>query len=177
MAQLTKLTSKMTTLQFSDTPDTRHQVQVRTEAVYVDGTPIKVRKLAAGNFVGSSTGSQGNLTERLRAVAHGDTIFVQLRGRSVKLNRVDPSRASAGAAGAGAGASHAPMPGVVVSLLVSTGQQVSKGDALLVIESMKLQMTISATLDGEVAELPLAVGQTFQRNDMLVRLKTSGDAA
>lgn len=163
----------MTTLQFSDTPDTRYQVQVRTEAVYVDGTPIKVRKLAVGNFVGS----HGGLTERLRAVAHGDTIYVQLRGRSVSINRVDPTRAAAGGAGAGAGASHAPMPGVVVSLLVSAGQQVSRGDALLVIESMKLQMTISATLDGEVAELPLAVGQTFQRNDMLVRLKTQGDAA
>lgn len=173
MAQLNRLTSKMTTLQFSDTPDKRHQVQVRTEAVYVDGTPVHVRKLANGNFVGS----HGGLAERLRAVAHGDTIYVQLRGRSIKVNRVDPTRASASAAGAGAGASHAPMPGVVVSLLVSTGQQVTVGDALLVIESMKLQMTISATLDGEVAELPLAVGQTFQRNDMLVRLQTSGDAA
>ncbi|MES2189354.1 MAG: biotin/lipoyl-containing protein [Pseudomonadota bacterium] len=167
----------MTTLQFSDQPDTRHQVQVRTDAVYVDGTPLHVRRLAAGNFVGSLTGGQGKLTERLRAVAHGDTIYVQLHGRSFRLNRVDPTRAAAGGGGAGAGASHAPMPGVVVSLLVAVGQQVVKGDALLVIESMKLQMTISATLDGEVAELPLAVSQTFQRNDMLVRLKTSGDVA
>ncbi|MES2401234.1 MAG: acetyl-CoA carboxylase biotin carboxyl carrier protein subunit [Pseudomonadota bacterium] len=163
----------MTTLQFSDTPDTRHQVQVRTEAVYVDGTAIQVRKSTAGSFVGTLEGR----TERLRAVAHGDTIHVQFRGRSIKVNRVDPTRASASGAAGGAGASHAPMPGVVVSVLVAVGQQAKKGDALLVIESMKLQMTISATLDGEVAELPLAVGQTFQRNDMLVRLKTSGDAA
>ncbi len=173
MAQLKKLTSKMTALQFSDTPDTRHQVQVRSEAVYVDGTPIKIRKSAAGSFVGTL----GGYTERLRAVAHGDTIYVQLRGRSIKVNRVDPTRATTSSAAGGAGASHAPMPGVVVSVLVAVGQQAKKGDALLVIESMKLQMTISATLDGEVAELPLAVGQTFQRNDMLVRLKTSGDAA
>ena len=69
------------------------------------------------------------------------------------------------------------MPGVVISLLVSLGQQVLKGDALLVIESMKLQMTIFASLDGEVAELPHAVGQTFQRNDTLVSLKTSGESA
>lgn len=173
MAQLTKLTSKMTTLQFSDTPETRHQVQVRTDAVYVDGVALHIRKTTAGGFVGTLDGR----TERLRAVAHGDTIYVQLRGRSVRLNRVDPTRASATGAAGGAGASHAPMPGVVVSVLVTVGQQAKKGDALMVIESMKLQMTISATLDGEVAELPLAVGQTFQRNDMLVRLKTSGDAA
>jgi biotin carboxyl carrier protein len=170
---MAQLITQMTTLQFSDTPDTRHQVQLRTEAVYVDGAPIQVRKSAAGSFIGTLDGR----TERLRAVAHGDTIYVQLRGRSVKVNRVDPTRASATGAAGGAGASHAPMPGVVVSVLVAVGQQAKKGDALLVIESMKLQMTISATLDGEVAELPLAVGQTFQRNDMLVRLKTSGDAA
>jgi biotin carboxyl carrier protein len=42
---------------------------------------------------------------------------------------------------------------------------------------MKLQMTIFASLDGEVAELPHAVGQTFQRNDTLVSLKTSGESA
>ena len=41
--------------------------------------------------------------------------------------------------------------------------------ALLVIESMKLQMTIGAAADGVVAELPLAVGQTFQRGAVLVR--------
>jgi biotin carboxyl carrier protein len=170
---MAQLIAKMTTLQFSDTPDTRHQVQLRTDAVYVDGKPVQVRKAAAGSFMGMLNGC----TERLRAVAHGDTLYVQLRGRSVRINRVDPTRASAIGAAGGAGASHAPMPGVVVSLLVAAGQHVGKGDALLVIESMKLQMTISATLDGEVAELPLAVGQTFQRNDMLVRLHTPGEAA
>jgi 3-methylcrotonyl-CoA carboxylase alpha subunit len=163
----------MTTLQFSDTPDQRHQVQVRTDAVYVDGRPFQVRKTAAGSFAGTL----GGRTERLRAVAHGDTIYVQLHGRSIRINRVDPTRASVGSAAAGAGASHAPMPGVVVAVLVTTGQAVQPGDALLVIESMKLQMTISATLAGEVAELPLAVGQTFQRNDMLVRVTASRDAA
>jgi biotin carboxyl carrier protein len=162
----------MTTLQFSDTPDTRHQVQVRIDAVYIDGTPIQVRKLAAGGFVSTHDGH----TERMRAIAHGDTIYVQLRGRSIKVNWVDPTRASVSGIAVGAGASHAPMPGVVVSLLVCAGQLVQRGDALLVIESMKLQMTISATLDGEVAELPLTVGQTFQRNDMLVCVNPPGDA-
>jgi len=169
---MAQLIANMTTLQFSDTSETRHQVQLRTDAVYVDGAPIQVRKLAAGGFVSTHNGR----TERMRAISYGDTIYVQLRGHSIKVNRVDPTRASASGIAGGAGASHAPMPGVVVSLLVCAGQLVQKGDALLVIESMKLQMTISATVDGEVAELPLSVGQTFQRNDMLVCLKTFGDA-
>jgi 3-methylcrotonyl-CoA carboxylase alpha subunit len=168
-----QLIVKMTTLQFSDTPNTLHQVHVRTDAVYVDGAAIQVRKAAASSFM---TPLQGR-TERLRAVAHGDTIYVQLRGRSVKINRVDPTRPATSAGSGGAGVSHAPMPGVVVSLLVNVGQNVKAGDVLLVIESMKLQITIFADLDAEVAELPLAVGQTFQRNDMLVRLHTPEEAA
>ncbi len=170
---MAQLIVKMTTLQFADTPDTRHQVQIRTDAVYVDGVPVQVRKSSTGGFVATL----GGRTERLRAVARGDTIYVQLRGRAVKINKVDPTRAAASGAAGGAGASHAPMPGVVVSLLASLGQQVQKGDALLVIESMKLQMTISAGIGGEVVELPLAAGQTFQRNDMLVRLQPAGETA
>jgi len=170
---MAQLIAKMITLQFSDMPDQRHQVQLRTNAVYVNGRPLQVRKAAAGSFTGMLDGR----TVRLRAVAHGDTLYVQLRGRGVRIDRVDPTRARAAATPGGAGASHAPMPGVVISLLVAAGQQVKAGDDLLVIESMKLQMTISASLDGEVVELPLAVGQTFQRNDILVRLQTCGDTA
>jgi len=170
---MAQLNFKMTTLLFPDIPETRHQVQVRTDAVYVDGSSVQVRKTAAGSFIGYLDGRG----ERLRAVASGDTIYVQLRGRSFAVNRVDPTRAAASSAADVPGATHAPMPGVVISLVAILGQHVKKGDALLVIESMKLQMTISANLDGEVAEMPLAVGQTFQRNDMLVRLQNSGDAA
>lgn len=167
---MAQLIIKMTTLQFLNTPDTRHQVQVRTDAVYVDGTPVQVRQTTAGRFMTTLDGR----TEQLRAVAHGDTLYVQLRGRTLTVNRVDPTRAAASDASASAGVSLAPMPGVVVSVLTSVGQQVKKGDALLVIESMKLQMTIAANFDGEVAQLPLAIGQTFQRNDMLIRLHAPG---
>jgi biotin carboxyl carrier protein len=63
------------------------------------------------------------------------------------------------------------MPGVVVSLHTAIGRPVAEGDALLVIESMKLQMTIAAPTAGVVAELPLAVGQTFQRGAVLARVQ------
>ena len=161
----------MTLLQFSDIPDARHQVQVRAGAVRVDSTDVQVQQSSPGQFMASLDGKP----QRLRAVAHGDAVYVQLRGRAWKVLRVDPARAAAAGRGAGEGASHAPMPGVVVSVLVASGQAVTRGDALMVIESMKLQMTISADLDGRVADLPLAAGQTFQRGDMLVRVQKSGD--
>jgi biotin carboxyl carrier protein len=67
--------------------------------------------------------------------------------------------------------SMAPMPGVVVSVQVTAGQRVGEGDALLVIESMKLQMTIAAACAGTVEQLPVAVGQTFQRGAVLAQVR------
>ena len=170
---MAQLIFKMTLLHFSDTPAVRHQVQVRSGAIQVDGTDYFVRTASPGCFVTTL----GGRTERLYAIAHGDGIFVQHKGRAWKIDHVDPTRSAAAAAPSGAGASHAPMPGVVVSILTRRGQHVRQGEALLVIESMKLQMTISASIAGEIAELPLAVGQTFQRSDMLVRVQALGESA
>jgi acetyl/propionyl-CoA carboxylase alpha subunit len=158
----------MNPFHFSDVPQRRHQVhrQPGTDRVQVDGESVQVRPEGNGRFRVTVDGH----AERMHAVSDGDVVHVQWRGRAWRIERVDATRARAAAAGSGAGASHAPMPGVVVSLQVAPGQRVAEGDALLVIESMKLQMTIGAACDGIVGPLPLAVGQTFQRNAVLAQV-------
>ncbi|MES2536331.1 MAG: biotin/lipoyl-containing protein [Pseudomonadota bacterium] len=163
----------MTTFQFNDKPDARHRVTTQGGAIQVGATSVSVRAVGGGSFASAVNGRN----ERLQAVAHGDAIFVQLKGRAWRLERIDPLRSASAAASGGAGSLQAPMPGVVVSLLVQHGQQVKEGDALLVIESMKLQMTISAPLDGAVTELPFAAGQTFQRGAVLARVDANGEQA
>jgi len=64
------------------------------------------------------------------------------------------------------------MPGVVVSWLTLPGKLVKKGMPLLVIESMKLQMTIEASQDGILEDLPFIEGQTFQRGATLARVRS-----
>lgn len=162
----------MPSFRFSDTPDLTHQVQVRADAIRIDGTDVRVRSVSPGCFTTPIAGR----SERLYAVALGDTLHVQLRGQAWKIERVDPARPalSSSATGTDAGASHAPMPGVVVSLLVTCGQAVRQDEALLVIESMKMQMTICSSIEGSVVALPLKVGQTFQRRDLLARVQAQG---
>lgn len=166
----------MNTFHFSDTPEQRHRVQREpgTDGVRVDAAALGVRADGEGRYLVQAEGGRG---ERVHAVALGDTVHVQWRGRAYRIDRLDPARASAAATGAGAGASKAPMPGVVVSLQVAANQRVAEGDALLVIESMKLQMTIAAPCAGIVAELPLAAGQTFQRGATLARVVPEEAAA
>jgi biotin carboxyl carrier protein len=64
----------------------------------------------------------------------------------------------------------APMPGTVVAIMVSVGEAVSRGQPLVVIESMKMQTTLAAGRDGTVAELPVAAGEAFNRGALLARL-------
>ncbi len=65
-----------------------------------------------------------------------------------------------------------PMPGVIVNVLVEVGQTVSKGDTLVILESMKMENELKATLDGIVQEVMVAAGATVEKGAVLV---TVGD--
>jgi propionyl-CoA carboxylase alpha chain len=61
----------------------------------------------------------------------------------------------------------APMPAAVVSVAVESGQHVSKGDVVLVLEAMKMQHTITAPTDGVVSELDVSAGQQVEAGAVL----------
>ncbi|MFT3821807.1 MAG: biotin/lipoyl-binding protein [Rubrivivax sp.] len=161
-------------LHFHDAPDEPHLVRALPgrDAVAVDGQPVAVQALDGGGFAVMLDGRP----ERVHAAAQGDEVWLHLRGRSWRLQRADAARPPAGRGAGERGSLQAAMPGVVVSLLVAPGQAVDEGQALLVIESMKLQTTVGAPAAGTVAELPLAVGQSFQRGALLARLADEGAA-
>ena len=72
---------------------------------------------------------------------------------------------------AGDGAILAPMPGKVIAVEVTTGDTVSKGQKLLVLEAMKMEHALVAPFDGTVAELTVAVGSQVQVEALLVRVE------
>ena len=65
---------------------------------------------------------------------------------------------------------NAQMPGKVLKHLVSVGQQVAEGDALLLIEAMKMEMEVAAPRAGTVAGLPVDEGQRVAAGEALVLL-------
>ena len=64
----------------------------------------------------------------------------------------------------------APMPGVVVEVPVSRGQQVSKGDVILILESMKMQNEFTAPRDGQIRAVRVASGDTVAQNAVMLSL-------
>jgi len=66
-----------------------------------------------------------------------------------------------------AGSLLAPMPGSVIRIAVTVGEQVAQGQPLLWLEAMKMQHQISAPTDGVVTELPINVGQQVEVGSVL----------
>ncbi len=65
----------------------------------------------------------------------------------------------------------APIPGLIAALAVSVGTKVAKGDKLLMMEAMKMQNTVYAPCDGVVAELHVALSDTVESKDLLVKIR------
>ena len=69
-----------------------------------------------------------------------------------------------------AGELTAPMPGQVRAVNISEGDTVSKGQTLLLLEAMKMEIRVQAPFDGKVSSVLVNVGQPVEREQMLVIL-------
>lgn len=65
----------------------------------------------------------------------------------------------------------APMPGLVLDVMAAVGQEVVKGDALLILEAMKMENVIKAQGDGVVKEVSVGKGETVDKGAILVEME------
>ncbi len=112
----------------------------------------------------------------LSVYAHGERFAVFAAQGSAVLSDYDPIAHAADGAAEG-GRLTAPMPGKVVSFLTRVGDTVQRGQALAVMEAMKMEHTISAPHDGVVEELLYAVGDQVAEGGELLRLAVAASAA
>lgn len=109
------------------------------------------------------------------SVRDGDSVHVRLPGRTLIVKLPDPR--DLGEAGAEpADSIVAPMPGAVVALNCSVGDRVAAGDVVLTIESMKLQMNLTAPRAAVVARISVAAQATFEKGQLLVQFEAEHGA-
>ncbi len=65
----------------------------------------------------------------------------------------------------------APMPGLVLEVSVEGGQQVSKGDALLILEAMKMENVIKSPTDGVIKSISVNKGETVEKNQLILNFE------
>lgn len=65
----------------------------------------------------------------------------------------------------------APMPGLVLKIMVAEGTEVKKGDNLLVLEAMKMENILKSTTDGIVKKIHVAQGDKIEKNTVLLQFQ------
>ena len=104
------------------------------------------------------------------ATAAGDNILVFSEGQAFAF-ALPGAGGAAGGSAASDGALQSPMPGRIISVAVSQGDKVTKGQKLLTLEAMKMEHSLAAPFDGIVAELNAAEGVQVTEGTLLVRIE------
>ena len=101
---------------------------------------------------------------------------VLLRGRQFQV-KIEDERERRLKAAAGGGATEggefhlkAPMPGLVVIVIVEEGQSVEKGQVMLILESMKMQNELKAPRDGVVGRVRVKAGESVEQKQSMLSL-------
>lgn len=121
-------------------------------------------------------GSQRAITPwgdiELVSARRGAELWVDLPGRrlTARVERARPAGAGAGGAAA-AGSVHAPMAGKLLRLDARLGQAVQAGQALAVIEAMKMENELLAPVDGVVVELGPTAPSAIDKGTLIVRIE------
>jgi biotin carboxyl carrier protein len=161
-------------------PRVRLRVPGRQEPVDVDLDPAAIVAASGGS---GAVVSDGRVVP-FHTASDGSTIEVWLAGRTWTFESASGSgRGSRRSAGAHAHAATsdevtAPMPGTILEVLVKPGDAVKAHQPVVVMVSMKMEMSLGAPCAGRVAAVDCAAGRTVDMGQRLVKIDArDGDAA
>ncbi|MBP7776726.1 MAG: hypothetical protein KA371_06325 [Acidobacteria bacterium] len=135
--------------------------------VTVDGRRFQVAETTPGRYL--VTGDDARSTVVVVAGAPHETWAVA--DGHVYTLVVDSSPKRTGAARAAATDMTAPMPATVVSVVVAVGERVTTGAPVVVLEAMKMELTVRATYDGVVGAIHCSIGDLVTPGVRLVEIE------
>ena len=168
-------------------PDVAWQAAARALAAPSDGTgwrlngPARLRLVADGEAETAITiDGRAPAVATSKVVRVGDIVHVGVAGRSIAF-RLAPApdvdraaRHAAHAHGGGPVELVAPMPGSIVAVRAGVGQAVEAGDAVVVLDAMKMEHGVLAPIPGRVAEVRVRAGDQVARGDVLAVVEPEG---
>ena len=111
--------------------------------------------------------------KKYKVIVNGTEYEVQIEllsdDQAAKLTQPaeKPALQSAEAPSAGEGAVKAPLTGVITSVSVKAGDDVKKGQVLMILEAMKMENEILAPSDGKVSSVAVSAGKQVEAGDAL----------
>ncbi len=148
----------------------------RTVQVEREGDQFRVSVGERTFVISARAGENGRLDlcvdgkrRRAYAVRQRGRTYLWLDGEVWTLTAPDPRRRTA-QRDEGGGSLEAVMPGRVLDVLVQVGDTVQRGDTLVLLEAMKMELRIQASVAGEVVQLCVAPGAVVERGQLLVKV-------
>jgi len=142
-------------------------IQVRSGDIHIPKIPgVEPLRVVCEEFVRCVA---DGLEQTAHAVFDRDVLHLSFAGVTATFTDVLLARNDAGA-GPASGAALAPMTGTIAAVRVEAGEQVRKGQCLVILEAMKMEHEILAPRDGTVAAVLVAVGQQVTTRKILVQL-------
>lgn len=140
-----------------------------------DLSTLDMVKTAEGNFHILQDG-QAYQAELETADFNNKTMTVKINGNKYEINIEDGYDQLVKQMGLSAVGSQkmsnvkAPMPGLVLDILVESDQAVSKGDALLILEAMKMENVLKAEGDGVVKSIEVKKGTAVDKGQIIIEM-------
>lgn len=133
------------------------------EVEFTDSPEATIERLSDRLIVRTPEGARTAV-----AIRSGEQTLVSYKGRQYAVGgKTSRARQST----AGSGEIKAPMPGLIVDVFVAEGDEVKKGQRLLVLEAMKTQQPFSAPFDGVVRALGAIKGAQVAEGALLARVE------
>ncbi len=154
--------------------DLTFDVEIDAEGVSVDGDRMEARAPEPASRDLYSFLVDGASHRVLAERAGPGEWDLQLRGRRFRVDVADERTKAmremglAGSRGNGPEPVRAPMPGLVVTVEVEEGELVDAGSALLVVEAMKMENSLTAPVRGRVGVIHVVAGQTVEKDEVLM---------
>jgi acetyl-CoA/propionyl-CoA carboxylase biotin carboxyl carrier protein len=120
----------------------------------------------------ASPGDAIEVARRVEVIRDGDAVWLVDDGVATRWAPADEVAGEH----VGGGSLEAPMPGVVLDVRTHAGAVVTEGDVLVVLESMKMELTVVAPADGTVGDVHVSVGEHVARGQALVEVVAAGGA-
>lgn len=154
--------------------ENEYEIEITEAGVWIDGELIEADLLQL-NDAGLYLLNHGEEKLELHLAFEGSSAFVMTAdGQQIEAQIMPDHGQTRRPAGTGGlkdpKAITAPMPGSVFEVMVKPGDQVSEGQVVCILESMKMQMVIQSPGAGEVAEVGVSPGENVDKDALLVRL-------
>ncbi len=114
----------------------------------------------------------GGKVHRLRFVGE-DSVQINGNVRRFRLSKFVPGSAVGAAADGSVASIRATMPGRIVKILQAPGATITKGDALFVLEAMKMQNELASPYGGTLSEVLVKPGDVVEAGRVLAKLTTA----